>query len=164
MFVRTAGERDLAAINALLVTTWHDTYDSIYGIEKVNEINEAWHAVPLLQERIDQPNAEFVVADSGEQICAVSFASSEDDGTVVKLHQLYVLPECQGQGIGGLLLSEIMTCFPDAKRIRLEVEEANLPAIAFYQSMGFTEAGRTANCGRSDSGIPALVFERKLIW
>ncbi|MEM9107183.1 MAG: GNAT family N-acetyltransferase [Pseudomonadota bacterium] len=163
MFVRTASERDLAAINALLVTTWHDTYDSIYGVDKVNEITEVWHAVPVLQERIEQPNAEFIVADTGEQICAVAFASSEDDDTVLKLHQLYVLPQCQGRGLGGLLLTEIMNCFPDAKRIRLEVEEANLSAVAFYESMGFAETGRTANCGRSDSGIPALIFERDLL-
>ena len=57
------------------------------------------------------------MADSGEQICAVAFASSQD-GAVVDLHQLYVLPDSQGQGAGGLLLTEIIDCFPQAKRIR----------------------------------------------
>ena len=161
MWVRTASERDLPAINALLVATWHDTYDSIYGVDKVNEITEAWHAVPALKQRLGQLNSEFVVADTGERICAMAFASSQD-GTVVDLHQLYVLPDCQGQGAGGLLLTEIIDCFPQAKRIRLEVEETNHQAVAFYERKGFSETGRTANCGRSDSGIPALIFEREL--
>ena len=97
MWVRTASERDLQAISALLAATWHDTYDSIYGVDKVNEITDAWHAVPVLKQRLGQPNSEFVVADTGERICAVAFASSPD-GTVVDLHQLYVLPDSQGAG------------------------------------------------------------------
>jgi ribosomal protein S18 acetylase RimI-like enzyme len=161
MWVRTAGERDLQDIHALLVATWHDTYDSIYGVEKVTEINEAWHAVPVLKQRLGQLNSEFVVADTGERICAMAFASTQD-GTVVDLHQLYVLPDCQGQGAGGLLLTEIIDCFPQAKRIRLEVEETNHQAVTFYERKGFVETGRTSDCGQPDSGIPALVFEREL--
>jgi hypothetical protein len=42
MFVRTAGERDLAAVRDLLVETWHATYDSIYGAERVTEITDEW--------------------------------------------------------------------------------------------------------------------------
>ena len=38
MFVRTASERDLAAVRALLVETWHATYDAIYGGKRVTEI------------------------------------------------------------------------------------------------------------------------------
>ncbi len=34
MFVRTASERDVPAIRALLVETWHDTYDPIYGVDE----------------------------------------------------------------------------------------------------------------------------------
>lgn len=158
MGVRSAAERDLAEINRLLVTTWHDTYDTIYGAEKVDEINDAWHAVPVLRQRLDQPNSEFIVFDTGEQICAVAFAST-NDGKTINLHQLYVLPDAQGQGAGGQLLNEIKTCFPEAQRIRLEVEEANHMAVAFYKRKGFVESGRTGDCGRPGSGIPALVYE-----
>ena len=35
MFVRTASSRDIEAVRALLVETWHDTYDAIYGPGKV---------------------------------------------------------------------------------------------------------------------------------
>ena len=158
MWVRTAAERDLPEINRLLVTTWHDTYDAIYGVEKVNEITDAWHAVPVLKQRLVQPNSEFLVIDSGERLLGVAFASTQD-GKTIDLHQLYVLPDVQGQGAGGLLLDEIWTCFPDAERIRLEVEESNHKAVAFYQRKGFVEIGRTGDCGEPGSGIPALVYE-----
>ena len=53
------------------------------------------------------------------------------------LHQLYVRPAHQGHGVGGMLLDEILNCFPEAETVRLEVEEANVRAIAFYEAYGF---------------------------
>ncbi len=159
MWIRTAGERDLPTIHALLVETWHDTYDAIYGVEKVSEINDTWHTLDRLRERLTQPGTEFIVADNGEKICGVAFAST-DDGKLIQLHQLYVSPLVQGQGAGKLLLEEIAMCFPDMRCIRLEVEESNSSAVAFYAHLGFAEAGRTENCGAPDSGLPALVLEK----
>ena len=78
MWVRTASERDLDEIRALLVATWHDTYDSIYGADRVTEITDDWHAVDVLRQRLTQQHSEFIVADNGEKICAVAFASTED--------------------------------------------------------------------------------------
>jgi len=41
MFVRTVGAHDLEAVRALLMETWHATYDGIYGAAKVTEITDA---------------------------------------------------------------------------------------------------------------------------
>lgn len=163
MFVRTACERDLEAIRALLVETWHDTYDAIYGASKVDEITGRWHSPEALRQRLDQPRSEFLVADDGEAVAGVAFASLADDGASVMLHQLYVLPSMQGRGIGGLLLDEIESCFPEATRVRLEVEEANAGAVSFYAAQGFARVGATSDCG-GDSGIPAAIYERPIVW
>lgn len=162
MFVRTAGELDLPAIRALLVETWHATYDAIYGAERVSAINDDWHSLASLHARLDRLDAEFIVADDGAEIAGMAFASAPEDGKTVMLHQLYVRPGRQGRGVGGMLLDEIIDSFPDAKTVRLEVEAANAKAIGFYAAEGFVEAGSTQNCGKQDSGIPALIFERKL--
>lgn len=161
MFVRTAGERDLDAVRALLVETWHATYDAIYGPAKVTEITDEWHSVAVLKRRLIQPNADFLVADDGKHLGGMAYAAVE--GKTVTLHQIYVSPAFQGRGVGGMLLDEIIESFPDADRIRLQVEEANARAIAFYTAQGFEPAGRTDNCGSADSGLPALVFERSLV-
>lgn len=163
MFVRTAGERDLPAIRSLLIETWHDTYDAIHGAERVAAITDSWHSAAALQRRLTKPNSEFLVADDGETIAGMAFATAEGSGKVVMLHQLYVSPAHQGRGIGGMLLDEIMNCFPDADRIRLEVDEANDRAIAFYGAYGFAQIGRTGDCGAAGSGLPALIFERALL-
>ncbi len=163
MFVRTAGERDLDAVRDLLVETWHDTYDPIYGAGKVTEITDEWHSVAALAKRLVQPNADFLVADDGTRLGGMAYAATKAGGKTVMLHQLYVRPGLQGRGIGGMLLDEIIESFPDADRIRLEVEAANARAIAFYLTQGFVEVGRTENCGADESGLPALIFERSLV-
>ena len=55
MFVRSAGERDLAAVRALLVETWHATYDAIYGAERVAAITDSWHSMGSLKARLTRP-------------------------------------------------------------------------------------------------------------
>lgn len=161
-FVRTAARSDLEAIRALLAETWHHTYDGIYGAERVTEITDDWHAMPRLEARLHQPNSEFLVADSGEDLDGVAFAASIDDGKTVMLRQLYVKPSHQGRGIGGALLSEVEASFPQAHRVRLEVEEANQPALRFYEARGFSRAGQTGNCGGDTQDIPALIYEKAL--
>ena len=161
MFVRTASERDLQPVRALLVETWHATYDHIYGVERVTAITDDWHSIASLKRRLDQPNAEFLVADDGKQLGGMAYAAVDAAGTSVMIRQLYVRPAFQGCGIGGMLLDEIIESFPDATLFRLEVEEANTRATGFYVSQGFVQSGRIANCGAEQSGIPALIFERK---
>ncbi|MBA1144919.1 GNAT family N-acetyltransferase [Mesorhizobium neociceri] len=161
MFVRTASERDLAAIRALLVETWHATYDAIYGAKRVTEITEDWHSIAWLKARLTRPNSEFLIADDGKRIGGMAFAAATTDPKIVLLNQLYVLPACQRQGIGQALLDEVEASFPEANTLRVEVEEANTPAIAFYRSKGFLPAGSTADCG-GGSGLPTLIFEKTI--
>jgi ribosomal protein S18 acetylase RimI-like enzyme len=162
MFVRTASERDLAAVRALLVETWHATYDAIYGVQRVTEITDDWHSIASLKARLSRPNSEFLVADDGKAIGGMAYAAATTDPKLVMLHQLYVHPSFQRAGIGKMLLDEIEDSFPDARTLRLEVEAANVSALAFYRANGFVEAGATANCGAAQSGIPALVFEKAI--
>ncbi|CDX17269.1 conserved hypothetical protein [Mesorhizobium plurifarium] len=161
MFVRTASERDLVAVRALLVETWHATYDAVHGAEQVAAITDDWHSIASLKARLTRPNSEFLVADDGKRLGGMAFAAATTDPKIVLLHQLYVHPACQRQGIGRLLLDEVEASFPEMRTLRLEVEEANAVAIAFYEANGFRRAGRTADCGGS-SGWPALILEKRL--
>jgi ribosomal protein S18 acetylase RimI-like enzyme len=162
-FVRTASERDLEKVRALLTETWHATYDSLYGVDKVDELTARWHSIEALRARLQRKRAEFVVADNGGEIAGMGFAAmSETLPKTVILHQLYVLPKYQRQGIGRDMFAELETCFPDAERMRLEVEPENLHALAFYRAHGFSEVDRTSSCGEDGSGIPALVLEKRL--
>jgi ribosomal protein S18 acetylase RimI-like enzyme len=161
MFVRTAGERDLAAVRTLLVETWHATYDAIYGAAKVTEITDEWHSIASLRSRLTRPNSEFLVADDGKRIGGMAFAAATADAKVILLNQLYVHPDCQRRGIGQALLDEVETSFPEARTLRVEVEEANGAAIAFYRSKGFLPVSAAADTHET-SRPTTLSFEKLL--
>ncbi|WEX78650.1 GNAT family N-acetyltransferase [Sinorhizobium numidicum] len=162
-FVRTASDRDLEKVCALLAETWHATYDTFYGVDKVNELTAKWHSIGALRARLHRKNAEFVVADNGRELAGMGYAAMSDTlKKTVILHQLYVLPKYQRHGIGREMFAELETCFPDAELMQLEVEPQNLHALAFYRAHGFSEVGRTASCGDEESGVPALILEKRL--
>ena len=162
-FVRTAMEKDVEALRGLLIESFHATYDTIYGADRVHQMLDAWHSRKAIETRISRKDGEFLVADNGRQIGGLIFAAmSKDMAKTAFLHHLYVDPKMQRQGIGRDLFAEIETCFPDAEIMRLEVEPQNAAAIAFYQAHGFVEVDRTKNCGGPNSGIEAIVMEKPL--
>lgn len=162
-FVRSASEQDLKKVQMLLAETWRATYVPFYGAEKVEALIAEWHSLDALKMRLKTPRSEFLVADDGKVIGGMAYASmAEKPAKTATLHQLYVHPDFQRQGIGRDLFAEIETCFPDADTMRLEVEPKNASAIAFYERHGFVTVGEVANCGGGQSGIPALLMEKRL--
>lgn len=162
-FVRSAGRADLAAIGALLRETWHATYDAIYGVARVREITGSCHAVDALAARLRRPTSEFLVADDGSRLGGMGFAASGGvDGRAIVLHQLYVRPGAQGQGVGPMLLAEIEASFPGAERIRLEVESANMRAVAFFRKAGFAAVAPAGERADGSLGVPAMIYEKRL--
>lgn len=159
-FVRTASAQDIPAIGAVLATTWRATYTPFYGAAKVEEIIASWHSPQAITANIARLNGEYLVADDGKQIAGIAFASLKE--RKVTLHQLYILPQFQGQGVGKLLYQEIENSFADADKIALEVEPQNYAAISFYEAQGFISGETIANCGTADSGIPALKMTKSL--
>ncbi|MBY5779309.1 GNAT family N-acetyltransferase [Rhizobium leguminosarum] len=162
-FVRTAGERDLEKVRALLAESFHAAYDGLHGRAKVDELVAHLFSPAALKARLVRKDAEFLVADDGRNIGGMGYAAMSQELTkTVMLHLLYVRPALQRQGVGRDIFAELETCFPDAEIMRLEVESQNAAAIAFYRTHGFTEVGRNENSGAGQSGIPALVLEKRL--
>lgn len=162
-FIRTASERDLPAIHALLVAAYDAVYTPIHGREKVAELNAAWNSPDVLRQLIRDPAGEFLVADSGTEIGGIAYACpSRSKPATATLAKLYVHPDRKRKGIGGALFAEVETCFPEAKTLRLEVDVSNPEAIAFYEAHGMSIVGRTENCGTAESGIPAHIMEKTL--
>jgi ribosomal protein S18 acetylase RimI-like enzyme len=160
VFIRSATAADLPAVEKLLRSAWHAAYDGIHGPEKIEATSRAWHNQSALKAKLARPWSEFLLADTGEAIAGIAYASQSSEDFVM-IHQIYVDPARTGSGIGSQLLEECFESFPEAKAFRLEVDEKNPRAVAFYQSFGFRETGRIANCGRDDSGMPAIIMEKR---
>ncbi len=159
-YIRTAAEADLKSVQSLLRQAWHAAYDRIYGAEKIAAVTADWHSLNALAANLKKPWSEFLLADTGEGIAGMAYASQSSEDFVA-LHQLYVDPARTGKGIGAALLAECFEAFPEAKAFRLEVDEQNPDAKRFYERHGFREISRTANCGKDGSNMPAIVMERR---
>jgi ribosomal protein S18 acetylase RimI-like enzyme len=136
LIVRTATEHDLVAVNRLLVETWHDTYDSLLGAEKVTQITTAWHAIAKLAEQIAAPDSSFLVAEEKGNIVGHAVGHVRPHHEMM-LARLYVLPAHQRRGIGARLLSELVARQPGCARIVADVEPYNVKAVSFYRRQGF---------------------------
>ena len=99
-------------MRALLVETWHATYDAIYGADRVTEITDDWHSIASLKARLVRPNSEFLVADDGKRIGGMAYAAATKDPSIVMLHQLYVQPGLQRTGLGACCCARSRTAFP----------------------------------------------------
>jgi N-acetylglutamate synthase-like GNAT family acetyltransferase len=163
-FVRTAGEEDVEKIRDLLGETFHDTYDPFYGTDQVKRMVSGWHSANAIRQRIGRKDGEFLVADDGRRIGGIAYAAMYPKmAKTVMLHQLYVRPSCQNEGIGRDLFAEIETCFPDAEIMRAEVALPNVRAMSFYERLGFSEVDRMEEWGAPNSGLPAVIMEKRLL-
>jgi ribosomal-protein-alanine N-acetyltransferase len=83
-----------------------------------------------------------------------------------ELLTISVAPEARRRGLGGKLVSRFMyqAQLRGAERAFLEVAADNLPAIALYESAGFTRAGQRRGYYLTPEGrrIDALVLARDL--
>lgn len=78
---------------------------------------------------------------AGYALLAKTF-SQEAGGPVLWVEEIYVEPESRGCGLGRAFFDWLLAnrC-RDVKRLRLEVEDDNVNAVALYRKCGFTRLG-----------------------
>lgn len=155
ILIRPACRDDISAVCALLARTWHDTYNSILGADRVASLNHAWHAPDRLADELGQPGRAFFVAEVEGTLVGTVSVTERGDG-IVWLDRLYVTPEAQGKGIGRALFGAAARAFPEASVIRLEVEEKNTRACRFYEKRGMVATPQRSSCGGCNN---AVVYE-----
>ena len=108
-------------------------------LEKASGWNEEEQR-QLHQRRFDAHDFRIIeVAGKDVGIMAMSHQSD-----CINLHQLFILPDCQGRGIGGACLKLIVKDADVLKLpIRLRVLKVNPRALAFYQRLGFKQTGES---------------------
>ena len=154
--VRLACRDDVPAVRALLVETWHDTYDALIGAERVTAITDDWHSPENLRRQLDMPDTAFLVAEEKGRVVGHLFVNAGEP-PVLAIARLYVLPGRQRRGIGGRLIAAALARHPEARTLYLEVEADNLKGLAFYRREGFEVLGESVQ-----AGIRHLRMEKRL--
>lgn len=112
------------------------------GMQPLDEA-DATKQARLVLDAVARGQADFLLLRNGEEIAGYAllthFFSAEYGGLVALLDEYLILPEFQGQGLGGRFLGEIKNWAGDRgyRRILLEVTEKNPRVIKLYEGNGF---------------------------
>jgi len=113
-------------------------------------------------ERATQANGErsiFYLAMEGDEVCGIAGVLPDlDEASQARLVSMWTAPAHRRQGIGQLLVNEILEwagCH-GVKAMLLHVAYNNQSAIAFYERLGFSMTGRTVTYA---SDPAAVVYE-----
>jgi len=155
--IRTAKASDLLPVRALLIETWHAAYDGILGNDEV----EAQCAMHFSRRTLKRGIAEkagywFGVAEVDGAVRAVATVRF-GVMAAVKLEMLYVHPDYQRRGLGRAFIAHIVSTMPWARTIHVEALEPNMPAMAFYRSLGFEFQGTRSD--RRLASVPVAGFK-----
>jgi ribosomal protein S18 acetylase RimI-like enzyme len=136
--VETARPEHIESIRAVAHEVWPKTYLSIIGQEQLDFMLEWMYSASSLQEQMNDPLTEFLIAGKEEQVFGFASYTVSPDGKS-KLNKLYVLSTAQGLGLGVLLLQEVesRSAQRGASVLELQVNKYN-EAKTFYEKHGFT--------------------------
>lgn len=137
MCIRIATLDDVAAIRAVGVAAWHDTYTGIVPDEYIPWALEKWWTTEAIQRHVLSDHFIVLVAEVNTQIVGMASAQIHLDRSAT-LWRLYVNHACRGEGIGTRLLDEIQNQLPvDVRVLYIEYYQQNSRAAAFYAAHGF---------------------------
>jgi ribosomal protein S18 acetylase RimI-like enzyme len=103
-----------------------------------------WVAATLME------TCDVWVAQAGRRVAAMMAL----DGDTVD--QLYVAPECQGHGVGAMMIKLAKVLSPT--RLRLFTFQSNTPARRFYEAHGFVAIDFNDG-SRNEEGAPDVLYE-----
>ena len=110
--------------------------------------------VEEVRARVRDSGSWFLLASDGPALvgmaCAEALLGRNRAGPAIPggcfLNLLFVVPECWGQGIGGVILDAVLAEAKrrDYSRIHLWTDEDNERSHRLYRSRGFSPTGQTA--------------------
>ena len=145
--IREAHLDDLEMIRNLAECTWRHSYPEIIGMDQVDYMLGWMYSADTIAKEITEREITYLLVapvlphqkESSPMGFAAFGSSDADPKNTAFLHKLYVHPDCQGQGMGSALISEIEDRVRKSQRtaIELRVNRENDNAIRAYESWGF---------------------------
>ncbi len=93
----------------------------------------------------------------------VGFAAAKR-GERNEIEAMFILPEYQGQGIGGKLMKRALKWIGNQEKIYLNVVAYNNNAIGFYKKFGFVETNKKVDSGvefSSGTTLPSMEMVKR---
>lgn len=110
--------------------------------------SDPWSETSVASE-LDNPLSLWLIAE--EEGTVLGYVGSQTVLDETDMMNIAVQPDCRRRGIAAALIGELVNQLREhgSHVLRLEVRESNVPAIALYESMGFTQLGLRKNYYRN---------------
>lgn len=134
-------ESDIGMLIPLAYRIWHAHYPGIVTPEQIEYMLErGYNRQVILDEMINQSVIWLTIKTGNVMIGFASLGPYAPH--TMKLHKLYLLPECHGAGIGARALAEVEQIARDnaATTLLLNVNRHNTKAIRAYKRAGWQVA------------------------
>jgi len=134
---------EVATTARLARDIWTEHYVPIIGHDQVEYMLERFQSAEAIARQIAEGHEYYLLLE-GDEAVAYAAASAEPDEEAVFLSKFYVRKDRRGRGLGRALLEFIEARFRrrGCRTLWLTVNKRN-PTVAWYERMGFTNAGPT---------------------
>jgi ribosomal protein S18 acetylase RimI-like enzyme len=129
----------ISVIKELAYKIWPTAYKDILSAEQMKYMLDLFYSESSLQKQMQEAHQFILAQDENNAVGFASYSSKNNNGTIYRLHKIYIDPNQQGKGIGKILIDYICNDIKPkgATNIELNVNRYN-KAIQFYQKIGFT--------------------------
>ena len=143
--IRKAGADDVRIIHDLAQIAFRHTYRDILSPEQMEYMMDWMYAPENIMKQFEDGHVYYVLSCSGLPCGYVSVQREGVDPQGVEvyhLHKIYVLPSCQGEGLGRILFNRTLEhvraeSHGRKARVELNVNRSN-KAVSFYRHLGMT--------------------------
>jgi ribosomal protein S18 acetylase RimI-like enzyme len=139
--IRLVTHADLPQVARVARITWDATYYQTIDPENRREFLERSYQPENLADAVDAPGHWFYVAEFEQEVVGFGHFLQRYHPTQrrAELVRLYVLPECQHEGIGTAILKTGFAALAQAhiQQCFVSVQASNTPARKFYEGHGF---------------------------
>lgn len=131
----------------MIIPMTKDHVAQIASLEK-QCFGDPWSEGSIASE-LDNPLSLWLVAEQDGAVCGYVGSQTVLDET--DMMNIAVRPDCRRHGIAAALIDELIVRLKErgSHILRLEVRVSNAPAIALYDSLGFTQLGLRKNYYRN---------------
>jgi ribosomal protein S18 acetylase RimI-like enzyme len=130
---------DLPAVRRITWTTWLAAYGSFIPERDLRAYFDEHYSVEALTRWMGDPENRGFLAVTGHTPAGYVRTHADPQSERFYVSSLYVLPEAQGAGLGGLLMSvaEKRALGLGAEKVWLGVMEQNVRTLEWYRKQGF---------------------------
>ena len=137
--IRLWNADDIPDVRRIGWETWKAAYSAFIPEEDLRAYHDEHYSHEALLRRFRLPSTRGYMAILDGISAGYMLMSFHTDTGRCHVASIYVLPSCQGHGLGSMLMEEAFRVARDAgyESVWLGVMAQNAPAIAWYASLGF---------------------------